>query len=253
MQGAVFPKKQDKKKRGGVNLRVDTDTAYDAYGPPPNDPSSHVERAVIHFDRDVAFAAGKLPQCTKPQINTLTTEAAKATCGGAVVGQGTATLNGAFGPASAIVTAFNGAFQNGAQVILLHARAGAPLNTTTVLTGVLGPSTRGGPFGRQLDVQIDPLAGGFEVITHFDTTVNKRVVKKKVKKFKKKGKKRKKVFKKFYASARCGKGKTWSYFGDFTFVNNSAPGSFVLSDGSKQFCKQKPNKKKRKNRKKRNR
>jgi len=252
VKGNATPVKHDKKKRGGVSIRVDTDTIYTSYGPPP-DPTSHTERAVIHFDNDFAFNAGNLPQCAQASIENTPTEVAKQVCASSQVGAGGGLTNGVLGPIPAVVTAFNGAPQSGRQVILLHARVGPPINSTTILVGVLKPSELGGDYGMQLDVDENPLAGGFQVITHFDTTIPKRVVKKKVKKNKKTGKK--KVTKTFYVSARCkDKNKTWNYAADFYAVDNPGGGveNVKMSDTHTQKCAVKKAKKKKK-KKKRNR
>jgi len=261
IKGQATPAKQFAKQRGGVTIRVDTDAAFDDYSP-PDGPSSHAERAVIHFDNDFVFNIGNLPGCNRAQIENTPTETAKQVCGSAQVGAGGATTDGALGPIPAVVTAFNGAPAGaGSQVILLHARVGPPINATTILEGHLELSELGGDYGRQLDVAIQPLGGGFQVITHFDTTVDRRVVKKGkriVKKNKRTGKK--KVIKKpalFYVSARCRDAdKTWNFAGDFYFVDNPGGGTENVTKkatATQQCAVKKVKKKKKKRKKKRNR
>jgi hypothetical protein len=235
----VAPAKQSAKTPGGVSIRVDSETAYDSYAPPPNSPSSHVIRTVLHLDDDFSFNTGTYPRCDRADIATANTDAAKTACPGSEIGSGSATVDGVVGPADAVVTAFNGEPQNGLPTVLFHSRAGAPLNSTTVLVGVLEPSERGGDFGKQLDITVDPIGGGYEVIKHFDVTVGKIVTKKANKKKRKPAK--------FYVAARCrDKDRTWNFSGDSTFQNNGAPGSFQTVAPATQKCVAKKSKKKKK-------
>jgi hypothetical protein len=234
---AVAPAKQFAKTAGGVSVRVDSETAYDSYAPPPNSPSSYVTRTVLHLDDDFSFYTTPYPRCDRADINSVTTEAALAACPRAVLGSGSATVDGVVGPGTAVVTAFNGEPQGGLPTVLFHSRAGPPLNTTTVLVGVLEPSERGGDFGKQLDIAVDPIVGGYEVIKHFDVTVGRIVTKKASKK---KGKPAR-----HYVAARCrDKNRTWNFIGDSTFQNNGAPGTSTTSAPASQKCVAKKKKKK---------
>jgi hypothetical protein len=212
--GAASPSKvsNSPKLAKPVSLRVDTDTAYDAY--PPSSYSSSVN---VDFDNDFVFNTKGIPTCTATLTNT-TTEQALAACGAAKVGAGSATINGAgaFANLAGVVTAFNGAPQGGLPVILLHARVSGALNTTSVLVGVLKPSPLGGDYGKRLEVTVPPLAGGQAVITHFDTTVSRPLTVKK--KIKVKGKKKTVKVKSGYVTASCrDKDKLWNYSGVFNF------------------------------------
>jgi hypothetical protein len=245
------PAKQAKKKpRGGVGLGVRVESDYDNIDPggPPGGPSSHPELAIIHFDRDFAFSNGNLPQCSKASIQTaVSPDAARAACPNAEVGSGDAHLNGALGPATGSVVAFNGVPSGGLQTIELYARVGAPLNATQVLTGTLQPSTKSGSgYGKQLVVPIPPIGGGAQVILDFSVNLPKKVVKPGKKK---KGKKKKKPAT-FFISAKCSD-KTWNLLGDFTFVDNPGGGveNKVLTGTDTAPCKQKKAKKKKKKKK----
>ena len=243
---APSPSKQSKKKpKGPVTLGLETEGTYDnlSVGGPAGSPSSHVERATIHFDKDLAYNSGTMANCSKPEINTLDTAAAKAKCPTSIVGQGSAQLNGVAGPAEAVVTAFKGANQN---ELLLHARAGAPLNTTNTLVGTIGKSTKGGLYGKQLDVVIDPLLNGTIVLLRFQTTINKVVTKKAGKaKAGKSAKKKKKPKNTYLLSMNCSD-KTWNVAGDFQFVDSPGGGveNKTLTGTDTAKCKQKPTKKK---------
>jgi hypothetical protein len=249
------PTKQFKKKpKGGVGLGVRVEADYDNLEQtgPGGVPSSHAELAVIHFDKDLAFNGGTIPQCATASIQTATTDQAKAACPNSVIGTGDAHLNGVLGPASAVVTAFRGVSSGGNLVVLLHARVGAPLNSTQVLTGTIEPSSKAGQgFGKQLRVPVAPIAGGQIVILDFQTQLPKKVSKKgkkakKIKKGKKKGKKGKKKPPTFLISGNCSD-RTWNLAGDFTFVDSpggAAEPTFTLTGTDTAPCKQKKAKKK---------
>ena len=210
IKGAASPSKASTspKTPKPVALRVDTDTSYDSYTPP----SSYASSVNVDFDNDFAFNTKGIPTCDPAQLGNTTTEQAIAACGASQVGSGSTTVNGVFGPAAGTVTAFNGAPQGGNPVLYLHARVNAPLNTTTILTGVLMPSPLGGDYGKRLAVTVLPLAGGQVVITHFDTTVQRPLVIKK--KVKIKGKKKVQKVKSGYVTATCrDKDKQWNYSG----------------------------------------
>jgi hypothetical protein len=231
------PALQNKKKpKGGVSLGVRTEGTYDNLTPggPAGTPSSHVEQATIHFDKDLAYNSGTLPSCAKATINSLDTAGAKAACPKSIVGEGSAQLNGVAGPATAVVTAFKGSTAN---ELLLHARAGAPLNTTSTLVGTIGPSSIGGLYGKQLDVKVDPLLGGNVVLLVFQTTINK------VKTVPANKKKKKKA--KFLLMMNCSD-KTWNLLGSFRFVDSPSPGTenVTLTGTDTAPCKQRPVKKK---------
>jgi hypothetical protein len=249
---APSPSKQaTKKPKGPVSLGVQTEGTYDNLTPggPAGAPSSHVERATIHFTEDLAYNGGTTTPCTKATINSLDTAGAKAACPNSIYGQGSAKLNGVLGPADAVVTAFRGATPN---ELLLHARAGPPLPpTTTVLVGTVGPSPKGGEFGQQLDVKVDPIAGGQVVLLVFQTTINKVITKAapKGKKGAAAAKKKKKKKKKptYLLSMSCSD-KVWELAGDFQFVDSPGGGTenVTLSGSDTAPCQQKKTKKKKK-------
>jgi hypothetical protein len=239
IKGAASPAKASTspKLAKPVALRVDTDTNYSTFEPFP---SSYASSVNVDFDNDFTFNTKGIPTCDPTKLPNTTTEAAIAACGQSKVGTGSATVRGnaLFGSANGVVTAFNGAPQGANPVLLLHARIGPPLNTTSVLTGVLTPSPLHGDYGKRLVVTVPPLAGGQVVITHFDTTVQRPVtVKKKVK-----GKTKK--VKSGYVTAVCrDKDKLWNYSGEFNFTANPTAQPSITTTAT-QPCKPIPVKKK---------
>jgi len=244
---APSPSKQAKKKpKGGVTLGLRTEGHYDNITPggPAGTPSSHVEQATIHFDKDLAYNDTGIAPCKKTDINTLDTAGAKAKCAASVVGGGSAQINGVGGPDTAVVTAFKGEVPG---QLLLHARTGPTyLNQTSVLVGQVGPSSKGGLYGKQLDVKVDPLLNGSVVLLVFQTTLNK--IKLPVTKSASSAKKKKKKKPVNYLLMMNCSDKTWNVSGDFRFVDSPGGGTEnkTLTGEDTAPCKQKPTKKKKK-------
>lgn len=202
--GGKTTPKFDKKKFKKTKIDVTTAT-FDEANPGGIPPKAN--KAVIVFDKkDIKFDTDVVPGCLQSQIENTTTDAAKAACGSAQVGGGSAIASlplGAGGTRqdfNAVVTAFNRGDQNG---ILLHSRVDPPVNTTVVLPGTINGST--------LSVDIPPLGGGVGAIAQFKTIVQK-------------GK---------YVQARC-KDKVIKTSSTFSF--NDAPDATATDS---QKCKQK--------------
>lgn len=212
------PRLDKKKRTGPVNsLTVNVDTRYSNTTPPFTGKATNTK---IDFPRDFVFTTGGVPQCdpNSPGFATSTTETALLACSPAQIGTGNANLAGPLAGVTANVTAFNGTTPAGLPTVLLHSRTTA--GTTTVLIGTLGQSDQGSKYGSVLDVVVPILPGGF-VITHFDTTIPKKVVKKAVKK--KVNKNTGKVVRKgkpaqFYIGARCSKN-IWDFQARSTYTD----------------------------------
>jgi hypothetical protein len=203
--------KQDKKVRGPVGqFRTDVDTTYDAAFTPAG------RQTVLTFDRAFKFDPGNLDDCNPASILAQGAAGARATCSGAQVGEGSATLGST--PTGAqtlpgVVSAFNGVPSGGRPVILLHVDV-TGITTKPILTGTLN--------GTVLTVDIPPSP---TVITHFDTTINQVKVKKANKK---KGKPAR-----YYVSAKCNDG-NWDHSETTTFTDGS-----TKSASFSQKCKKK--------------
>jgi hypothetical protein len=242
---SAWPKKQPAKKRAAAGIFVAVDTQYEGTFPY----TGKANRTIVDFDNDFVFNPGKLPQCdpNAPGFSASTTEAARAQCGGSIVGAGNATLSGPVAGVTAIVTAFNGTRgPAGEPRVILHSRTSAPLNTTAPLIGTLRNSDAGGDFGKSLDVAVPILPGGF-VITHFDTTIPKKVVFKRTKvvKNKKNGKKRKVKIKRFFVSSRCAdKNRTWNFGARSSYDTGASTSAFASQKCVPKKVKKKKKKKK---------
>jgi hypothetical protein len=201
---AVSAKKQDKKAFGPADINVTVDTSES----PPTPAAQTASQTVVDFDKDFKFTPGRLATCNATNLAGTTTAQAQAACPGSQVGTGAATLCSAAGGCAAtpgggiqgVVTAFNGVPSGGSPTIVLHARFGPPANTTTVLTGVIGTSPLGPPYGKRLTVTVPDTALTGLHLTHFQTAISKlKTVK---------GKKGKPS--KFYIMAKCSH-KVWAF------------------------------------------
>lgn len=202
--------KQDKKVRGHVgSFKTDVDTFYSGGFTPP------ATQTVLTFDRAFKFNTGNLDRCNPASLVGQSAASARAICGDAQVGQGSAVVTRLDGVAlPAVVSAFNGNPSGGNPVILLHTDvSGVP--TKPILTGTLS--------GNTLTVSV-PVTPG-TVITHFDTTINKVKVKNANKK---KGKPAQ-----YYVMAKCNDGK-WAHSETTTFQDGSTKSSSFT-----QKCKKK--------------
>jgi hypothetical protein len=217
IKSVVTPSKLSvsKKTPTPASIRVDTDSSWDSFSPAPN-PTPATVSADIDFDKGMIFNTKPVKTCDLTKLAGTTTDQAKAACGPAQVGQGSANLNGIIGALSGVVTAFNGTPTGGSPTIYLHTRVNNP-PLTQVLVGTLTKSPAGAPYGTRLHVPIpaQQLGGGLEVITHFDTTVDRKF------KITKKVKGKKVKVKSGYVTATCPKNKTLSTQGTFAF--GSAP------------------------------
>lgn len=213
-----------------ASINVGVDANWDSFTGAGN-PSPAAVNTDVNFDNALIFNTKPVKPCDLSALAGTTTDQAIAACGKSKVGTGSATLNGVIGPLSAVVTAFNGTPSGGSSTIYLHTRVANP-PLTTVLVGTLVKSPAGKPYGMQLHVPIpaQQLGGGFEVITHFDTTVNKKF------KIKKKGK----TVKSGYVTATCPKAKKLQVQGVFGY--GTAPGfaqsSSKTAQATPQACKQ---------------
>ncbi len=146
----------------GVSLSFGFDTTYSGgFSPVPSGTD-------FHFDSDIAFDTTGIPQCDPASITGMSTAQAMAVCGAARVGSGTALYNA--GAISGVITAFNGTPSKGTdRVLILIEIPSGPVYL--LLIGDIGPSSRGAPFGTQINIPTTswPNTPGV-AITHFALT-----------------------------------------------------------------------------------
>jgi hypothetical protein len=229
------PAKQDKKVPGGISMDVDIPTTFPP-GTPANQSPSNTD---LDLPRDFSFVP-PTASCNPTSLTGTTTAQAQATCGAAIVGQGTATLcnptvgcGGGPGAVPATVTAFNGTPSGGNATLVLHTKPGgiAAATPPTILTGVLTTSPIGGLYGKRLVVTVpDTSSTGLDLVD-FHTLINRIVTRKANKKKHKPAK--------YYLNAKCSK-KLWAFQTTTTF---RAGGGTAVANAT-QPCKQKKKKKK---------
>lgn len=148
-----------------------------------------------------------LPVCSAPLLQSTSSEAAMARCGGAVVGRGNFSADVILGreiSASGKILAFNSR-QRGKPALLLHLFAAVPVRFTLVVPLTIGHRSKG-RFGTVLRAKIPRLGGGLGSITEIDLKIGRQ--------YSFRGKRRS------YASAACGVGPTLPG-GVFTFAEGS--------------------------------
>lgn len=150
-----------------------------------------LQQALIDFDRDGRLSVAGLPTCAPETIDEASTEEARRSCRGAIVGTGhvEALISLDSGPvrARSELTVFNGPRQEGLPTAVLHARTTVPGTQTYAI--VVPIEQRRGGFRYRARIDVPPIAAGFGAITHLDVAIGRR--------YRAGGKARS------YASARC--------------------------------------------------
>lgn len=146
-------------------------TTTDGTHPPP------VRRIEIAINRHGRLFTQGLPACSRPRLQSTSTEAALARCRPALVGRGSFAADVEFPtsdapvPATGTMLAFYGK-SDGKRALLLHLYATTPVRATLVLPLVI--SNRGGElFGTVLSAKIPTLAGGLGSVTKIDLRVGR--------------------------------------------------------------------------------
>lgn len=141
------------KVHGGGKL-----TTIDGSHPPA------LEEAILDTDKDVRVDVRGLPRCRIGQLRAVATKQAKAVCGGALVGQGRATVEVAFPEQTAFkatgpLLLFNGGERKGAITVLAYAYLSVPAPTAVIATAKLTRVDKG-PYGLHVVVDVPRIAGG---------------------------------------------------------------------------------------------
>jgi hypothetical protein len=135
-----------------------------------------LRQALIDFDRDGRLSVAGLPSCAPESIVEESTEEARRTCRGAIVGSGhvEALISLDSGPvkARAPLTIFNGPRLDGLPTAVLHAQTTVPGTQTYAI--VVPIEQRRGGFRYRARVDLPPIAGGFGAITHLDVRIGRR-------------------------------------------------------------------------------
>lgn len=179
---------------------------------------SPLRQALIEFDRDGRLSVGGLPTCAPESIAEASTEEARRTCRGALVGTGhiEALVSLSSGPvrARSPLTIFNGPPLGGKPTAVLHARTTVPGTQTYAI--VIPIEQRRGEFRYRARLEVPPIAAGLGAITHIDVKISRR--------YRAGGRLRS------YASARCSDNVIQTH-GFFSFEDGT-----VISGQVEKFC-----------------
>jgi len=178
-------------------------------------------QVVMDFDRDGRLDVAGLPTCAPEQVADLSTEEARATCKGAIVGSGKlealVSLPGGPVPTGSALTLFNGPRQEGHPTVVVHARISVPATQTYAF--VVPIEKRPGEFRYRATVNLPELARGLGAITHLSVKIGRRYTAG--------------GLKRSYVAARCSDHILRSH-GIFTFAN----GLVIEGVGLEKYCAQ---------------
>ncbi|MGD9736983.1 MAG: hypothetical protein AB7V58_15475 [Solirubrobacterales bacterium] len=145
-------------------------SALDGGAPP------RVRRLSIGFDRRGVVSTRGLPFCRRGDLQSVSTGAALARCGDALLGRGHFAAFIDFPPSGFTVRgpalAFNGR-QGGRPVVLLHVYVSTPVRAALVIPMRISRPPQG-RFGTVLSTKVPRLAGGAGYLTGIGLTLNRR-------------------------------------------------------------------------------
>ncbi|MGC1165637.1 MAG: hypothetical protein WA862_05975 [Solirubrobacterales bacterium] len=159
LNGGVTPKALPKKTFAPMGFHASGNLrTVDGAHPPA------LEEAVLDTDKDIVVDVEGLPSCRVVDLTARDTRHAKAACGDAILGKGSATVEVAFPEqapflATGPLILFNGGERGGAITFLAYTYVSVPAPTAVVTTATL-TKVRKGPFGLHSVVKIPRIAGG---------------------------------------------------------------------------------------------
>ena len=236
VDGGVTPNKLPKKKMAPIALQSEGHIATLNGETPPI-----ADDVVVDFDKNGKYVNKGFPTCKPEKLIDQRTAQAKRRCKDALIGTGETRAIVDFPDqppfdAKGPLLIFNGPNKGKKKTIVFHVFANVPAPTAFVVPATLTP-IKGGKYGTRLETSVPTISGGNGTLVDFNATVDK-----KYKVTKGKGKK-KKVKKYSILNARCANGRFIAQF-EVTWRDGS-----VLNGGITRPCKQKADRKNRKNKK----
>jgi len=214
--GGFQPQTLPRRRYAPIDFQGHADISAKGGGRP-----SPLQQALIEFDRDGLLSVAGLPTCAPEAIAAESTEEARQTCRGAIVGTGRVgvlvTLPGGNVEASSPLTIFNGPRLEGDPTAILHAHFTVPAAQTYAIVVPIEP--RSGGFRYRVRIDLPPLADGLGALTHIDAKIGRR--------YRAGGKPRS------YISARCSDNILQTH-GRFQFEDGT-----VISGQVEKFCRSK--------------
>jgi hypothetical protein len=214
--GGFQPQTLPRQHFAPIDFEGHVDIAAKAGGRP-----SPLQQALVDFDRDGRLSVSGLPTCAPEAIAAASTEEARRTCRGAIVGTGhigvAVALPSGMVASSSALTIFNGPQLDGNPTAILHAQFTVPATQTYAI--VVPIERRSGNFRYRARLNLPPLAGGLGALTHIDVKIGRR--------YRVNGKPRS------YISARCSDNILRTH-GNFSFEDGT-----VISGQVEKFCRSK--------------
>lgn len=171
VDGKLLPKKLP--RHGTAPVAVSVSGRIDSK---PSSPPPQLKKLTIAINRHGHLSSRGLPRCRIGHIDPSTTSEAMATCGSALVGEGTFSANVRLPeqspfPSNGKVLAFNGKL-NGRPAIFAHIYGTDPVPTSYVLPFFIKSS--GGTFGTILETSLPRVTGEWGYVTGISMTLDRR-------------------------------------------------------------------------------
>jgi len=129
--------------------------------------------ALVDFDRAGVINARGLPVCRLGQLAKHSSQAARRTCGEALIGTGTADVEASLERLPATLTAFNGGTSGGTTTIFVHAALTGPFPAPSV-TVVKIKKIHDGRYGSRAVWKIPPILKGRGSVRDFRLSIKRR-------------------------------------------------------------------------------
>jgi hypothetical protein len=176
-----------------------------------------LKEVLIETDKNGSINAKGLPVCTSGKLQAQDTDAAKAACPTAIVGEGNTDAEVEFPEQAPFIAhskliAFNGGVQGGKTTIYIHAFFSAPVNGAIVTT-VKVSKIHNGRYGLKSIATIPKIAGGYGSVKSFNLNIGRN--------FTYKGKKQS------YLGLKCTDGKILAHATGVFSDGNKLTGDFV--------------------------
>ncbi len=168
--GGFQPQKLPKNSYAPISFHGEVDIHnFQGGGRPPA-----LTEAVVDFDRDGRVDVAGLPTCGQEAVATLSDAAARATCKGALVGEGLveALVGAGASPAKAKLAIFNGPPQEGHPTAILHLSFSGAFSQNLALVAQI--ERRPGAYRYRVSFKVPPLAAGQLSLTYLSVEVGRR-------------------------------------------------------------------------------